>query len=42
MLSIRIGKPMFNIRKGTQVANKMETARLIVWDECTVSHKGAV
>ena len=30
MLSMRIGKPMCNIKKGTQVANIMETARLIV------------
>uniref|UniRef100_A0A0L8GD36 ATP-dependent DNA helicase n=1 Tax=Octopus bimaculoides TaxID=37653 RepID=A0A0L8GD36_OCTBM len=34
--------PNFNIRKGTGSAEVLRQCHLIIWDECTMSHRGAM
>ncbi|XP_067939446.1 uncharacterized protein [Watersipora subatra] len=34
--------PVCNIRKGTGLAQLLQTTKLIVWDECTMAHKATM
>ncbi|XP_067944956.1 ATP-dependent DNA helicase PIF1-like [Watersipora subatra] len=38
----RLETPVCNIRKGTGLAQLLQTTKLIVWDECTMAHKATL